>query len=58
MALAFCFLMNFGTFLRRSFHSCCIDSSSNPKEFYLHHFFHFLLIFLKKLGVKFYEVAY
>ena len=38
--------MNFGTFWRWRFHSCCIDSSSDLKQFYFYHFFHYLFIYL------------
>ena len=51
--LALCFFMNFGAFWRWRFHSCYIDSSSNPKEFYFYHFFIFYQFFWKNRGLNF-----
>ena len=47
------FLMNLGTFWRWRFHSCYIDSSNNPKQFCLCHFFIFYKFFWKNKGVNF-----
>ena len=44
---------DFWYFWRWNFHSCYIDSSSNPKEFYFYHFFIYYYLFWKNRGLTF-----